>query len=137
MSPYLEPRTFKLYDELEAAEHGVGDAMISLGLDDANDQTFTTWNASIFGGPGMGKFENRFFQMHITCGENYPVAPPVIKFTGQKVTLPCVDGSGNVNIGAVLNWNGAQHGMQDVVKAIKQSMIANRGTNQPAEGANY
>ena len=73
VSPYLEPRTFKLYEELEAAEHGVGDAMISLGLDDANDQTFTTWNASIFGGPGMGKFENRFFQMHITCGDNYPV----------------------------------------------------------------
>ena len=48
----VKPRTFKLYEELEGAEKGTGDPACSLGLDDANDQEFTTWNASIIGQHG-------------------------------------------------------------------------------------
>jgi len=34
-SQMVQPRLFKLYEELEAGEHGTGDPMCSFGLDDA------------------------------------------------------------------------------------------------------
>ena len=91
----LEPRTFKLYEELEGAEKGTGDPACSLGLDDANDQTFTTWNASIIG--QHGNFDGRFLSIRIVCGENYPVAPPQVNFV-NKVSLPCVNADGSVDL---------------------------------------
>ena len=91
----LEPRTFKLYEELEGAEKGTGDPACSLGLDDANDQTFTTWNASIIG--QHGNFDGRFLSIRVVCGEDYPNCAPVVKFV-NKVNLPCVGADGTVNL---------------------------------------
>ena len=67
----LEPRLFKLYEELEAGEHGTGDPMCSYGLDDANDTTFTSWNGTIVGIPNS-TFDGRIYFLSMTCGENYP-----------------------------------------------------------------
>ena len=62
-------------EELDKAEHGDGDPMISLGLAEAGDMNLNTWNASILcqgGAGGFGKFDGRFLEIRIVCGENYP-----------------------------------------------------------------
>lgn len=133
----LEPRTFKLLEELEGAEKGTGDPACSLGLDDANDQTFTTWNASIIG--QHGQFDGRFLSIRILCGENYPGSPPTVTFV-NKVSLPCVDGQGRVDLSrlqGIGNWNGATMGMKEILMALKQCIVANKNTRQPGEGETY
>ena len=84
------PRTFKLYEELEAAEHGkLKDPTVTFGLDNAGDQTFTNWNGTIVGPPNTN-FDNRIFFLSIVTDESYPGAAPKIKFT-SKVNLPSVN----------------------------------------------
>ena len=66
------PRTFRLYEELEKAEHAQqADQAISYGLTDGGDQTFTHWNGTIIGPPNT-KFDNRIYFLTIECGPNYP-----------------------------------------------------------------
>ena len=92
----IEPRTFKLLEELESGEHGQGDPSCSYGLDNPNDQTFTNWNGTIVGPPGT-TFDGRIYFLSITCGENYPAQPPVVKFN-TKINIPSVNqANGNVN----------------------------------------
>lgn len=56
----------------------------------------------------------------------------------SKINIPSVNQSnGSVNFtanGHLASWNGANHGIKDVLVALKQEMIANKRANQPAEG---
>lgn len=113
---FLEPRLFKLMEELENAEHGQGDPTISLGLDNPNDLDLQTWNASIMG--QHGQFDGKFLMLHIVCGENYPTQPPVVKFI-SKINIPCVSSNGTVDVGRSIPWNGATMGMKEILSAIK------------------
>lgn len=54
------PRTFRLYEELEKGEKGIGDPSLSYGLDKGDDQSFTNWNATILGPPNTN-FDNRIY----------------------------------------------------------------------------
>ena len=66
---FIEPRTFKLYDELEKAEKGnLSDGSISYGLDKGDDQTFTNWNGTIIG-PANTNFDNRIYMLQFVCGD--------------------------------------------------------------------
>ena len=122
----VEPRTFKLLEELEAGEHGTGDPMTSYGLDNPNDQTFTNWNGTIVGPPGTA-FDGRIYFLSITCGDNYPVQPPTVKFN-TKINLPSVNAQGHVNFArnSLGQWNGANMGIKDTLAALKAEMIANK-----------
>jgi hypothetical protein len=55
----IVPRNFKLLEELERSEKGVGDMSISFGLVDSGDTFLTNWNGGIVG-PGGVSFDLRF-----------------------------------------------------------------------------
>ena len=58
----------------------------------------------------------------------------------SKVNLPSVGPTGEVNPSrntALASWNGAVHGIKDVLLALKNEMVANRNTNQPPDGETY
>lgn len=52
-TPTPVPRNFKLLEELERGEKGLGDPSISLGLANPEDIFMSDWNGSIFGPPGV------------------------------------------------------------------------------------
>ncbi|KAG0313535.1 E2 ubiquitin-conjugating protein mms2 [Dissophora globulifera] len=134
------PRNFKLMDELEKGEKGIGDGTCSYGLSDGDDMTLTNWNGTILG-PGHSAHENRIYSLRIHCGEDYPNAPPTISFV-SRVNLPCVDQTnGKVNpnkLACLSNWKNT-YGLETVLIDLRREMASpsNRKLPQPAEGSTF
>jgi len=108
---YRVPRNFKLLDELEAAEKGKQDpnnqykadiGFITLGLDeDYSVETFTHWRASII--PQQGQhIGDRFYELTIVAGPDYPIIPPLIRFV-HRVAIHGVADDGTVNLNQLSN----------------------------------
>jgi len=129
------PRTFRLYEELEKAEHAkLSDQSVSYGLNEGDDKSFTNWNGTIIGPPNTN-FDNRIYMLTITCDESYPAAAPKMRFN-SKINLPCV----NSNDGTVTSafkmfspWNST-YTMETLLIGLKNEMIANKKSSQPADG---
>ena len=131
-------RRFRLIEEFEAAEKGKDSNLFSLGLEDPEDRSLTYWNGMIFG-PNHTKFQDRFLQLHITCGPQYPLSPPKIKFL-TKVNLPSVNKStGEVMLQMIpltANWK-TEVKLADIIMALKDEMVKNGKLDQPPEGATF
>ncbi|MCJ1366750.1 E2 ubiquitin-conjugating protein mms2 [Acarospora aff. strigata] len=83
------PRNFRLLEELEKGEKGLGAEACSYGLKDGDDLLMTNWNGTILG-PPHSVHENRIYSLNIHCGDTYPDLPPTVQFV-SKINLPCVD----------------------------------------------
>ncbi|CAM9294645.1 unnamed protein product [Chrysoparadoxa australica] len=134
------PRNFKLLEELEKSEKGLGDMSISFGLVDAEDIFMTEWNGTILGPPGT-LHESRLYELRLSCGENYPQQPPEVRFV-TRVNMACV----NQRTGLVLrndlhvlaNWD-RNDGIEKVLVNLRQEMASriNRRLPQPPEGSTF
>ncbi|QPG75617.1 E2 ubiquitin-conjugating protein mms2 [Brettanomyces nanus] len=134
------PRNFKLLEELEKGEKGLGAESCSYGLSDPDDMTLTHWNATILGPPNS-THENRIYSLTIECGPTYPDTPPLVKFI-SKINLPCVDQScGRVkpdNFPILRNWKRS-YSMEILLLELRKEMASslNRKLSQPEEGETF
>ncbi|CAA19336.1 ubiquitin conjugating enzyme E2 Mms2 [Schizosaccharomyces pombe] len=134
------PRNFKLLEELEKGEKGLGESSCSYGLTNADDITLSDWNATILG-PAHSVHENRIYSLKIHCDANYPDAPPIVTFV-SRINLPGVDGeTGKVNphkIDCLRHWK-REYSMETVLLDLKKEMASssNRKLPQPPEGSTF
>ncbi|KAG6873007.1 Ubiquitin-conjugating enzyme spm2 [Termitomyces sp. Mi166 len=142
------PRNFRLLEELEKGEKGIGDGSCSYGLEDGDDIMMSNWNGTIIG-PGHTVHENRIYSLKITCGQNYPDSPPQVQFL-SRVNLPFVNQiNGKVdplNLAVLASWS-RNSSIETVLVEIRKSFligliremasINNRKLPQPPEGSMF
>jgi ubiquitin-conjugating enzyme E2 variant len=142
------PRNFRLLEELEKGEKGIGDGTCSYGLDDGSDVSeyqgrenpmsnclgdfeidnsfprttvMSNWNGTIIG-PGHSVHQNRIYSLKIHCGESYPDSPPTIWFL-TRINLPCVNqqnGKVEPNLLAVLTHWKRQYTLETVLIELRK-----------------
>lgn len=134
------PRSFKLLEELEIGEKGLGAESCSYGLADPDDMDMTRWNATIIGPPNCAH-ANRIYFLTIVCGPQYPQKPPSVRFE-SRINLPCVDQrTGEVaaaKFATLGNWKDS-YSLEILLLDLRKEMAApaNRKLVQPPEGATY
>ncbi|KAI9914591.1 hypothetical protein PsorP6_007606 [Peronosclerospora sorghi] len=105
----LVPRNFKLLEEMENSEKGLGDMSISYGLEQADAIFLTNWIGTILSPAGTLSYvppigwinyannpivltchDGRIYSLRIHCSDQYPQWPPKVHFT-SRINMGCVD----------------------------------------------
>ncbi|ORX94904.1 UBC-like protein [Basidiobolus meristosporus CBS 931.73] len=134
------PRNFRLLEELEKGEKGIGDGTCSYGLADGDDIMMSNWNGTILG-PPHSVHENRIYSLKIHCDANYPDSPPAVSFLSQ-INLPCVNQQNGLvepsKLNCLQHWK-RNYTLETVLTEIRREMASshNRKLPQPQEGTFY
>jgi ubiquitin-conjugating enzyme E2 variant len=83
------PRNFRLLEELERGEKGIGDGTVSYGMDDGDDLFMRSWTGTIIG-PNHSVHEGRIYTVKLFCDKDYPDRPPSVRFH-SRINMTCVN----------------------------------------------
>eukprot|EP01024_Parvocaulis_polyphysoides_P017918 TRINITY_DN1789_c1_g1_i1.p5 TRINITY_DN1789_c1_g1~~TRINITY_DN1789_c1_g1_i1.p5 ORF type:complete len:140 (+),score=15.46 TRINITY_DN1789_c1_g1_i1:103-522(+) len=139
MSSVQVPRNFRLLEELEKGEKGIGDGSVSYGMEDSDDMLMRYWTGTIIGPPHT-VFDGRIYSLRIFCDMTYPDQPPKVNFV-SRINMKCVASNGEINSAQfplLGNWN-REYSIETVLVEIRKEMTQaqNRKLPQPPEGSTF
>nr|CAB3456739.1 unnamed protein product [Digitaria exilis] len=132
-SGVVVPRNFRLLEELERGEKGIGDGTVSYGMDDADD----IYMRSCIFLDLQTVHEGRIYQLKLFCDKDYPEKPPSVRFH-SRINMNCVNHETGVvdpkKFSVLANWQ-REYTMEYILTQLKKEMASpqNRKLVQPPE----
>lgn len=134
------PRSFRLLDELDRGEKGIGDGSVSYGMDDADDIFMRSWTGTVIG-PNNSAHEGRIYTVKLYCDKDYPERPPTVRFH-SRINMHCVHQETGVvepkHFPLLAQWR-REHNMETILTELRREMASshNRKLHQPPEGTTF